>query len=122
MEDREEKSVVIQCVKRAFSTLNSIFLNDLYDDGIYSNLDKEGIIEDLNFKIEKIKKKYKAPLHILPGKCTFCYPEGTTIKFVDSESEQRVIQIVVFQEGIKEYRVEECKNNPIPETSNSLPF
>jgi uncharacterized protein YtpQ (UPF0354 family) len=110
------------CVINAFKKLDASYLYVLDNDFTYSNLDKEGIIQDLKFKIDQIKSKNLFDLKVLPSKCIFCYPQANAYQFVNLNNGELVIRIVIAQESINEFRIEECKNNPIPEADDGLPF
>ncbi len=106
----------------AFTTLNVSWLNQLDPDVLYSDLDKDQIIEELNYEIMRIRKMGLDKLEARPSKCKYCYPEDKAYSFHNTDTGEFVIRYVIHQENQSKFIIERCQNRIIPDGENGKPF
>jgi len=106
----------------AFTTSNVSRLHQLDPNALYSGLDKEQVIEEIEIELIKIRKLGLDKLEARPSKCKFCYPEGKAFSFHNTETGEFVIRYVIHQEDQSRFIIEHCQNRIIIDGENGLPF
>lgn len=112
-----EKSIV-----SSFCSLDVSFLDKLDGDIIYSYNYKHEMIAELGSVFEKIKSKGINKLIVKDSACKYCYPKGKAFSFHHPKTDEFIIRYVIFKEKDDFFIVEECKNNPIINTEDGMPF
>ncbi len=107
---------------KAFRDINIEELYLLDPGSIYSDLDKDQIIEEISRELKKVREKGITNLEARPSKCKFCYPEGSAWSFHNPETGEFVIRYVIYQENQSRFIIELCQNRIITEGGNGLPF
>lgn len=114
-------------VARAFCSLDSSILLEMDEHAIYSDNYLDEIIEELQKVFDKIKSKDINSLIVKDSHCKYCYPEGKAYSFHHPITGKFIIRYVIAHEGESDdgetiYRIEECRNNPIPYGQDGMPF
>ena len=109
-------------IKEAFINLNPSILENLDEDAVYSYDFKHEFIDKLDKLFREIKSKGISNLSVINSKCKFCYPSANTYSFHNPKTDEFIIRYVIHQESDNVYRVEQCKNNSIPDGENGMPF
>ena len=111
-----------QSLINAIQNLNISFLDTLDKTADYSHNYKHEFIAEMQTLFEKFKSRGLTSLIAKPSKCNYCYPTGKAYSFHNPDTDEFIIRYVIFQESEKVYRVEECRNKPIPDGEDGLPF
>lgn len=106
----------------AFTTLNVSGLLQLDSNALYSGLDKEQIIEEIEKEIKIIRATGLCVLSFQPTTCNFCYPTANAFNFLNKNTGELILRYVIHEENPFDYKVEECKNRAIPDREDGLPF
>ncbi|TDQ33372.1 hypothetical protein [Zeaxanthinibacter enoshimensis] len=114
-------------IRSTFTNLDYSFLDQLDKDSYYSDQDKYELINRIEFQIHSLKTAGYNKLLCKQSRCFLCYPNADALSFHCPNTDELVIKYVFqnlgkTEEGEFLYRVEECKNNPIKEGANGLPF
>ncbi len=107
---------------KAFRRLDYSFLTFLEEKYTYSHKSKNELIEELQNLFKRLKSKEIHSLIVRPSKCKYCYPTAKAHSFHHPESEEFIFRYVIHQVNEYEFIVEECKNKPIPDGDNGMPF
>lgn len=110
-----------QLIIKAHQTLDVTYLDYLSNSKLYSWNTKSEIILELESKFNFLKDKNIHSLIYSLSKCKFCYPDAPVYTFFDSESNY-VVGRYVITETQDQYIFEKCKNMPIENDSNGIPF
>ncbi|AFL81592.1 hypothetical protein Aeqsu_2130 [Aequorivita sublithincola DSM 14238] len=108
-------------VINAFIHYDTSYLEPLNPEGVYSYNNKNEFIEELKLEIEKLRKDYPKGLCSRGSVCMFCYPESNAFSFYSKSTDEFVMRYVIAQDK-DQYKVNLCKNEPIPDGANGLPF
>lgn len=109
-------------IVNAFCGLNPLLLNNLPDNVYYSYNEKSELIEELSKLFGELKNKGFKKLRAKQSKCEYCYPNATTYSFHELLSDVFVVRYVIHQVSEKEFRIEQCRNKPIPDGDDGMPF
>jgi hypothetical protein len=111
-----------QSLIKAFQNLNISFLNILDETAYYSHNYKHEFIAEMQTLFEKFNARGLTSLIAKPSKCIYCYPTGKAYSFHNPDNDEFIIRYVIFQESEKVFCVQECRNKPIPEGEDGMPF
>ena len=103
------------------SKLSTAPLARLNPDIYYSYLDKQSFIKQIENKFEGFKAQGITEIIIINSKCRYCYPKAIAYCIYDKEY-NFLTKYVIDQDGCEDFVFEECKNNPIPDGEDGLPF
>src|SRR5690606_24537871 len=106
----------------AFCLLSIEPFKNIDETADYSHNYKHEFIDEMQTLFEKFKSRGLTSLIAKPSKCNYCYPTGKAYSFHNPDTDEFIIRYVIFQESEKVYRVEECRNKPIPDGEDGLPF
>lgn len=109
-------------VVNAFCSLDVSPLKKLDKKASYSYNYKHEMIAELQSVFDKIKSKGVQNLEVENSKCKYCYPSANAYSFHNSKTGGFVIRYVIHQESNDVYRIEQCKNKPIPDGEDGMPF
>lgn len=109
-------------VVESFSNLNSSLLEGIEENAIYSYNYKNEMIDEIEKVFVKIKSAGVSSLTVKKSKCMFCYPQANAYAFHNPSTDEFIIRYVISQDKDGMYRIEECKNKPIPDGENRMPF
>lgn len=90
------------------------------EEAYYSHHNKIELIQNMDRLFKEIKNKGITDLNVKDSECKFCYPTGKAYSFHHPGTGEFIIRYVIAyegetDEGEKLYRVEECRNKPIPD-------
>jgi|SRR5690554_955036 len=97
------------------------YLKSIDSNGIYSFNSKKEFIAEIKQEIDKLKKDYPEGLYIKKSLCKFCYPSFNAFSFYSNKCDNYVMRYVIALDE-DQYRVQLCKNKPIPDGDNKMPF
>ena len=106
----------------AFCRLDTSILNKLDENASYSFNYKEELIEELQEKFDGYKKAGISRMAISFSQCLYCYPKAKALSFYNQETDEFVVRYVIHEEGPEEFIVHECRNIPLPDGENGMPF
>lgn len=112
---------MIKIFIKAFSTLDINLLEKLKDDKFYSWKSKSELIFEIDDFFQNLKKKNISSLTYTISKCNLCYPNAPVYTFYHKET-GCFIGTYVITETEDQYIFEECKNNPVSNRDNGIPF
>jgi len=114
------KGLIIQ----ACTYLDINYLKSLDDNAYYSSNNKEELIEEFECLFKRIPKNLTSLIR-KTFICNYCYKGCETQAFYDHNDNLMFSIIVkddVFEDNIKFYIVQECKNRPILNSDLEYPF
>ena len=117
-----ELEILEKHIVQAFCQLEISPLDKLDDNASYSYNYKDEMIAELQEVFDKIKSTGVQSLKAKDSKCKYCYPNANAYSFHHPKTNEFIIRYVIHQESDNVYRVEQCKNNPIPDGENGMPF
>ena len=109
-------------VIEAFTMVNVSMLYQLDSKVIYSGLDREQIIAEIDIELKKIIGSGIKELEARPSACKHCFPTGSAFSFHDTSTGEFVIRYVVHQESEKSFVIERCSNRVLKDGEDGLPF
>jgi len=109
-------------IVKAFCLLNTKPLEKLDENAIYSFNYKDEMIAELQSVFDKIKSTGVQSLEVRNSKCKYCYPSANAYSFHNPITDEFIIRYVIHQESKDVYRIEQCKNKPIPVGEDGMPF
>ncbi|WP_223032680.1 hypothetical protein [Hanstruepera marina] len=112
-----EKQVV-----KSFCELDTDHLKSIDEHADYSHNYKDEFIEEMNTIFNEFKSQGINKLLVKPSECKYCHPTFNAYSFYHPISNEFLIRYVISQENGGMYRVDECKNNPLPELTDGMPF
>lgn len=124
---KEDQKAVMQladlerAVIQTFVHYDTSYLEPLDPDKFYSDNYKDEIIEELQQKVEELKKDYPERLYTKESVCMFCYPGSKAFSFYSKNSDKYVMRYVITEDK-DDYRIDPCNNNPIPDGKDGMPF
>lgn len=119
---RMELKVLEEVVIEAFCSLNTAPLSHVDEFSDYSHNNKDEFIEELNKVFNEIKSNDINALFVQTSTCQFCYPNASAYSFHHPITDQLIIRYVIDQIDERSFRVQECRNNPITDGDDGLPF
>lgn len=117
-----ELEIIEKQVVKAFRRLETSPLDKLDANAVYSYNYKDEMIAELQKVFEKIKSTGVQSLKVTDSKCKYCYPTANAYSFHNPKTDEFIIRYVIHQESEDEFRIEECRNKPIPDGKNGMPF
>ena len=109
-------------VVKAICKLDTKPLEKLDKKASYSYNYKDEMIAELQRVFDKIKSTGVQSLEVKNSKCKYCYPSANAYSFHNPLTGEFVIRYVIHQESKDVYRIEQCKNKPIPVGEDGMPF
>lgn len=109
-------------ILKAFRELDSSHLSNINPEYLYMGQVQHDWVKDFTTQINKLKQNGLSYLIIEPSKCQFCYSTGTAFVLKNPHSNNIIIRYVIQQKRTNFFIIEECKNSPIPDGEDGLPF
>ncbi|TWO31510.1 hypothetical protein E1J38_013385 [Seonamhaeicola sediminis] len=119
---QSKEITTVDSIIKAFCKLSIASLKEIDAELTYSYNNKEELIEELKQLFDGIKSKGISQLKVKDAKCKYCYPDKAAFGFHHPQTDELIIRYVIFKERDKFYRVEQCKNKPIPDREDGFPF
>lgn len=111
-------------VIRACVNIDTGYLYNINDKAYYSSKNKQELIEEFEQIFKRIPKHLTGLIHKM-SICNYCYEGCETQGFYD-HNENLMFSIIVkddvFEENIKFYIVQECKNRLVLNSDSGYPF
>jgi flagellar motor component MotA len=104
---------------KSFQNIESTYLKRLSNKTYYSDQTKPELIDELNTAFEKIKKEGISKLEVRLSKCLFCFPNADVIEAYHND---KLMIRYVISKNSEQFIFQPCKNIPIPDRDDSIPF
>ncbi|MBA6153940.1 hypothetical protein [Gelidibacter maritimus] len=114
--------VLEEVVIEAFCSLSTAPLSHVDEFSDYSHNNKDEFIEELNKVFNQIKSNGINALLVQTSTCKFCYPNANTYSFHHPVTNLLIIRYVIDQVSQRSFRVQECRNLPLPKVESGMPF